>query len=341
MKSVLNRIGEISVLTTFVFILGVIFGVYAMFNLSSAFNKNEDVFNIQNQEEGELVSILFLGDLMLDRYVALKIDQFGVEYPFENLREFLKSADFTVANAEGVFTNNKSVTKGIEKAPLVFTFATSTLPYLKEIGFSAFSQANNHNFDFGKSGQQESKNEIEKNGILVFGDYFNENPGPIFFEKNGEKVAIIGFNEFGYKNKEKIVEAIQVAKLERAFIVIFSHWGVEYKSEISTYQKNTAHYFIDNGADLIIGMHPHVIQPIEIYKDKVIFYSLGNFIFDQGFGETSKGLSVKVHFHEDRIVYELIPLVAGIGQTNLAIGDEKTKILQKLNNPEGLLMVTR
>ena len=80
-----------------------------------------------------------------------------------------------------------------------------------------------------------------------------------------------------------VVEEIEKVKNKSDFVVVYTHWGLEYHLRESESQKNLAHMFVDAGADVIIGSHPHVVQPIEIYKEKVIFYSLGNLVFDQYF----------------------------------------------------------
>ncbi len=281
-------------------------------------------------EKEKGVSVLFFGDMMLDRHVALNMDRYGNEYPFLYTAELFKSADFVVANAEGVFSVNDSVTKGVEHAPLRFTFATSTLPQLYALGVSALSQANNHNADFGRSASTYSHDAIVGAGIKVFGDFWNEEVGPVYLEKEGQKIALIGFNEFSYTGTASVEKAIREAVEQGAFVVVFPHWGAEYSQDISTLQKTYAHRFIDSGADLVVGAHPHVVEPIEIYKGKAIFYSLGNFIFDQYQPHTQEALGIRVTLYKERTDFTVIPLTLSIGQAKVAEGEVRDTILNFL-----------
>ena len=107
------------------------------------------------------------------------------------------------------------------------------------------------------------------------------------------------------------------------FIIVFAHWGIEYKDKETKEQVVLGHELIDAGADLIIGSHPHVIQPIEIYKNKAIFYSLGNFIFDQGFSKATKeGLGVRVVLEKNQITFKLIGLE--INKNKLSFPEKET-----------------
>jgi poly-gamma-glutamate synthesis protein (capsule biosynthesis protein) len=115
-----------------------------------------------------------------------------------------------------------------------------------------------------------------------------------------------------------VLDEITQAKKSGSFVVVYPHWGEEYKLSVTKTQVDTAHKFIDVGADLIIGSHPHVIEPIEVYKNKAIFYSLGNFIFDQSnTGPTSEGLSVGIVIKENEVIYYLFPIKIRNAQASL------------------------
>ncbi|HAO64949.1 TPA: hypothetical protein DCQ44_03145, partial [Candidatus Taylorbacteria bacterium] len=227
------------------------------------------------------VTILAFGDMMLDRKVREQIVAQGPEYPFALIKDFLKGNDIVVANAEGPFTDRPSVTMGVKDGPLNFTFDPAMLPILKNLGFTLFSQANNHAMNFGLASYQQSISHIEEEGLGWFGDPRNIDVAPYFQKVRGEKVAFIGYHEFAHRGLDNVLETIKNAKKEATFIVVYPHWGDEYQLEANDLQRETGHAFIDAGADVVIGAHPHVIEPIEMYKNKVIFYSLGNFIFDQ------------------------------------------------------------
>ncbi len=112
-------------------------------------------------------------------------------------------------------------------------------------------------------------------------------------------------------------------------MTVFVHWGAEYTHVPSDRQRSLAHAFIDAGADLVIGAHPHVVQPVEIYNGKVIFYSLGNFVFDQNFSfATMHGLMVGVDWTHDNTRFELIPVSIRRGQVTVADGKERSAVLE-------------
>ena len=118
----------------------------------------------------------------------------------------------------------------------------------------------------------------------------------------------MGYSEFGTDNFDKVIDEVKKIKQEVDFVFAYTHWGAEYKTMFSRGQQKMAHELIDAGADLVLGSHPHVVQPIEVYKNKVIFYSLGNFLFDQTFSrETMFGIGVGAVFGEKKIEYYLFP----------------------------------
>jgi len=115
------------------------------------------------------------------------------------------------------------------------------------------------------------------------------------------------------------------------FLIVSMHWGEEYKLINSPAQQSLAHRIIEAGADLIIGHHPHVVQNIEKYQEKLIFYSLGNFIFDQYFStETQEGLAVGLEIHPDKLVCRLFPLQINLSQPVLMQQNKASKFLIQL-----------
>ena len=151
---------------------------------------------------------------------------------------------------------------------------------------------------------------LRESGIDYVGGGFNENEtySPKIKEINGTKIAFLAFTNLGSPyweakenrsgmalfSKEKLENAIKDAKTKSDLIVVSFHFGDEYKTSPTLEQKTMAQFAIDSGADLVVGHHPHVVEPIEEYKGKYIAYSLGNFVFDQNFSEeTMKGSDVK------------------------------------------------
>ena len=128
----------------------------------------------------------------------------------------------------------------------------------------------------------------------------------------------------------KLITEIKKAEPDK-FLIAFMHWGIEYKTNNSKAQQDLAHKMVEAGADLIIGSHPHVVQNIELYKNKLIFYSLGNFIFDQYFSKNvQQGLAVGLEIYKDKLVYAIYPIQSVKSQPNLMSDEDKAKFLADL-----------
>ncbi|HCC06227.1 TPA: hypothetical protein DEP94_02635 [Candidatus Nomurabacteria bacterium] len=279
------------------------------------------------------VTILAFGDMMLDRNVRLKIKANNTSYPFENIESFLSGHDIVVANLEGVFTNFPSVTAGVIDGPLQFTFDPKIIATLKQFNFTLFSVANNHSLNFGRNELDKSNKLLEKEGMSWFGDPSNKNLNSFTTTVRGEKITFIGYHEFAYQGFDLILNEIKLAKDNKSFVIVYPHWGEEYNKSMTKSQINMAHKFIDAGADVILGSHPHVIEPIEIYNGKAIFYSLGNFIFDQySSGPTTEGLSVGVSITKDEVKYNIYPIDIKKAQASLMSKINSDLVLNNLSN---------
>jgi len=283
-------------------------------------------FPVDSNSADSAATILAFGDMMLDRSVRVALETNGPEYPFAPLKDFLQGHDIVVANAEGAFTGSSSVSVANHEL-LQFTFDPAELLTLQKLGFTLFSQANNHALNFGTSGLTESQALIRANGMETFGDPLNTNPGPYYQTVRGIKIAFIGYHQFSGTDTN-VLPAIRGAHAEGAFTIVYPHWGEEYLPTMTAFQQREAHTFIDAGADLILGAHPHVIEPIEIYKGKAIFYSLGNFIFDQSnAGPTSEGLAVNIAVGTHEVRYTLVPIQIRRAQASLMTFPDKQRVL--------------
>lgn len=253
------------------------------------------------------INILSFGDMMLDRYIRKFIDNKGVDALFTNIPPILKNKDMVVVNLEGSITNFNP--KPLDPNNVSFTFDPQVVPELKKLGFTHFSLANNHSLDFGAEGVRQTKEFLDKENLKYFGDYKNKTALSYIESIENFKVGLIGYHELFDPDTTSVVNEIQNIRDKTDFIIVYPHWGAEYKTNFSKSQQDKAYKFIDAGADAVLGAHPHVIQPIEIYKDKVIFYSLGNFIFDQTFSQnTQQGLAVNIKLENKNINYEIITL---------------------------------
>jgi len=150
----------------------------------------------------------------------------------------------------------------------------------------------------------------------------------------GLKVAFLGYNTIGAEVDEKVLESrIEEARSVADVVVVYFHWGVEYTHKPTANQKELAHLAIDSGADLVVGSHPHWIQGIEIYREKPVIYSLGNFVFDQGWSEkTMEGMVARATFCENQLVdLEFLPVKMGSWtQPYFLEGEEKKNLLELL-----------
>jgi len=300
-------------------------------NISETTSYITGFFSLGDQNKNEQVTLLTFGDLMLDRYVKKIIDKNGKDYPFQNIKRVLIGNDLTLANLEGSFTDFQP--KSLNPDNTNFTFDPSLILTLKKIGFNIFNLANNHSLDFGEKGFAQSQAYLKSNNIDYFGSPLNNNQFSIIKNIRGVKIGFIGYNEFNNSDFNKILEEIKKIKQETNFVVVYAHWGIEYQTTFSKTQQEKAHQFIDTGADVVLGSHPHVVQPIEVYKNKVIFYSLGNFLFDQTFSQkTQEGLGVGIVFNKAKTDYYLLPIENRGFQVNLLDKEKGSIILTELTN---------
>ncbi|MBU1202460.1 AmmeMemoRadiSam system protein B [Patescibacteria group bacterium] len=266
------------------------------------------------------IKMLFTGDLMLDRYVKTLIDQKGLDYIFGNLvaDDFFVGYDLVSANLEGAVTSSGAHYDPIKNYD--FAFAPNIVSQLDKY-FTFFNLANNHLADQGQKGLEETRNNLSQ---LDF-DFSGCQDGQVadcsatVLSVEGRSVAMIGLSTVGSKiDMTKASELIKALKEQAELVVVNVHWGEEYQLDYNSSQQKMAHQLIDVGSDVIIGHHPHVVQGVEIYKDRPIFYSLGNFVFDQYFSEdTQKELAVAVTWQDNQIDYELYHIKSVNGQLQL------------------------
>lgn len=282
----------------------------------------------------ESKTLLFTGDIMLNRGVEKLMDEYNLNYPFEKIKNTLKGTDFVVGNLEGPISRNPVE---FDAKSLKFCFRKEVASVLKDMHFNVLSLANNHTYDLGYSGLAETRSILRSAGIATVGDPLNISENTVLKQDN---IVFVAFNLTSKFNEGEILKIIRETKHQNSieFIILILHWGEEYSPHSYESQQILAHHFIDNGADLIIGTHPHVVQDIELYhsdtrnKDALIFYSLGNFIFDQYFsGETQEGLMVALEISKDAQKYTLIPVKLPTSQPQLMNFKEKEVFLKKLS----------
>jgi len=300
-------------------------------------------------QSSEEVSLVAVGDISYSRGVERIVrKQNNINYPFLKIRDYLKNADLTFGNLETPITQGPE----IPDFEMIFRSNPGTEQALKQAGFSILSLANNHTPNFGEKGLKDTFNFLKNVGVKHVGAGQNELEAyqPAYIEKKGIKFAFLAYNDTdvvsayyeasvnragtAFMRVDKMTEAVKGAKQKADFVIVSMHAGIEYVGKPNNSQINFAHAVIDAGADLVIGHHPHVVQTMEKYKGKYIFYSLGNFVFDQPqLRETKEGLAIKVYFAKKEInKISLLPVVMeNLAQPRMANKNEADKILQRLN----------
>lgn len=307
-------------------IVGALFGVVEILQSPSVvYTENELLVIVHPQP----VTVLVMGDMMLDRSVRTRIDRDGLSSLFAFVSDWIMTADIAFANAEGVFTDLDSISQ-IDSSILRFTFNPTTLPVLHDLGFDFLGQANNHTADFGKTSLNLSRANIKTAGMIPVGDYFNEFPGPEYRTIRDTTIAFVAYNQFGY-NLDRVLTAIAEGQAHSDFVIVVPHWGEEYTSLPTPGQQQVGRKFIDAGADVVIGMHPHVVQSIEQYKNKLIFYSIGNFIFDQSFSAAvSEAFAVQIAIDTASVSYTLLPYRISQAVPKPLSGDSADTVIKKI-----------
>ncbi len=264
--------------------------------------------------EQDFVTLIFGGDIMLDRGVRNSVNKnFNGDYSalFEKL-VILKRPDIAFANLEGPTSD-----VGVDRRNLYsFRMDPSTVPALRGAGLSIVSVANNHVGDWGRDAYSDTLVRLKENEILYTGGGQNETEAeqPTIIEKYGMKIGFLGFSDVGpdsmkagddkagllLASNPRFDEIVANASKQVDYLVVSFHFGNEYEAKRNQRQEYLAHKAVDAGAKIVIGHHPHVIQDTEVYKDGFIVYSLGNFIFDQGFSEeTMQGLLLEMKLWRD------------------------------------------
>jgi poly-gamma-glutamate synthesis protein (capsule biosynthesis protein) len=297
-------------------------------------NGGTSYFSVIFEEgEGESISnqfgILMVGDIMMGRKVEDFTNQFGLSYPFLNIKNIFRGFDIVCGNLEGPV---------MEKAPSIplnsvsFAYPIEVIKELKKIGFNLLTLSNNHSLDKGLEVLKQTRSYLIENGIQPLGDYRLCNKDYYYYYKN---LLFIGAN-LVYQNENCVSELVKNIKDIKekdpsTFIIVIPHWGTEYVHYPNDFQKETAHLLIDAGADLIVGHHPHVVQSIEKYRDKLIFYSLGNFVFDMYFSKAvQEELGVGLALSPKEVTFYLIPFKSKKSQLFLMEDEERKGFLNWL-----------
>lgn len=245
------------------------------------------------------LTLAFVGDMMFDRYIRERAEATSYGAILSPVASLLKAHDMVFGNLEGPITTFTPVSDYRDAGPnhYKFTFATTVAQTLEDTHFGAVTLGNNHITNFGAEGVTQTKQWLAEAGVGYIGAP-DEPYGAWRVATSGHELAFYAYDPWHNKDLDTLIELIGT-EATSTFVVVLAHWGEEYETEPTDYQIERGHALVDAGADLIVGSHPHVVQSKEQYEDTWIYYSLGNFVFDQYFSsEVRCGALLSVTLNE-------------------------------------------
>ena len=297
---------------------------------------------IKLENEKRPVTLLFAGDVLLSDHVLNAYDKAGGIQGVldEGIRKQIRGADIFMVNQEFPFSS-----RGAAVADKQYTFRLppSRVNLLKEMGIDVVTLANNHILDFGTDPLIDSGTTLDVAGIDYVGAGENlERAKKLLLRRvNGTTIGYLGASRvymdaswaatagrpgvFSTYDPRDLVAEIEAAREVCDYLVVYVHWGIERDTKPQEYQRTLAMNYIDAGADLVVGSHPHVLQGVEYYNGKPILYSLGNFVFGSSIPSTAL---LKVELSEERhgsSTISLIPCTSSAGYTSLVTEEDKVK----------------
>lgn len=288
----------------------------------------------------EDIVLLFSGDINMTEVIQSNYKQNGIDGILANkFREEFINADIAMVNQEFAFT-----TGGTKARDKQYTFRVNPdyVQIFNDMQIDVVTLANNHTMDFGTVGLTDTFDTLKSAGIpyVGAGNNITEAREIKFFEVKDKRIACLGASRVipetdwnAYSNKPgmlttydpaMLVEDIKTAKSQSDFVVVYVHWGVEKQNSPKEYQRGLAKQYIDAGADLVVGSHPHVLQGIEYYNGKPIIYSLGNFMFYSNISQTAL-LKASIN-EQNEVKLQLIP---GKAENAFTYPLEETEDIQK------------
>lgn len=288
----------------------------------------------ESTKEDSILKATFIGDIMLGRNIKKIGEKGGYSELFQNVSKIYADSDYISGNFETAILSKEESRYTEASKNIHLSSTVESVEALKKEGIDVVSLANNHSYDYGANGIKDTMKILETNDIDYIGSGVNIEDARKYDVKdiNGIKIANIGISDIvpyefsATKNKEGVLTSInkdnlkiiEKANKESDLVVVNIHWGEEYSISSNKHQENIAKKMIDMGADIIVGHHPHVIHSIETYKDGIIFYSLGNFIFDQGWSRTKDSMIVNYTLNEEgEGQFEIIPLRISEGRPTI------------------------
>lgn len=294
--------------------------------------------NMNASSEKSSTSLVFTGDIGFDRYMEGRWKDPGLLS--EDLRNLLKSADHVITNVEGPIMEGSKNTENEGAKQLLHFMDPEVGDFLKGIGSDIWNICNNHIMDAGSEGIFSTLEEAKKHGVKTIGAGENIDAArvPVILpEAGGIGMFGVGYQRacrvagedkpgcFSWSDLDTIQRVINDIKSRCRWCIVVAHAGEEFTPLPSPYTRERYLKYLEMGADIVVAHHPHVPMNYETVGDKVIFYSLGNFIFDTDYQRsqfnTEKGLVVKLNFTESAFDFESYGIDIIRGDERIEIGD--------------------
>ena len=271
------------------------------------------VQSAQSPDLAKDTTIFVAGDVMLARSVNAQIQaHHDPNWPFIYVHSVVSGADLAIGNLETPLIANCPVTR----EGMIFCGGAANASGLAYAGFDVLSLANNHTANYGPTGLAETEAALTRYGVGYFGT-----GSAVFREVHGVRFALLGYNDVTRQVDEgEIAAEVTAARAQADVVIVYFHWGQEYKVVHNARQAELAHLVVDAGADIVLGAHPHVVEDHEVYRGKPIYYSLGNFVFDQEWSPATKeGLALELTFHGTHLsgVKEIPVFLENYGQVSI------------------------
>lgn len=264
----------------------------------------------------EKVKLILGGDVMLGRSVLTKADRLdNYTYPLAKILPYLSGADMVFVNLESPFLDNCPRTNG----GMLFCSDPKMVNAINT-GNMVVNLANNHILNFKKGGLDKTKTILEENNIgwTGFGSLYQK-------RIKGTTFGFLGFDFVSQKANENDLNLIREADKQVDVLVVGVHWGEEYQDKSNKFQKTWAQALVDAGAEVVAGHHPHWVQEMQMLNNgrSLVFYSLGNLVFDQMWSEETKtGELAEIIITDGRITeyFTRRTYIGEIGQPDLSYG---------------------
>lgn len=302
----------------------VIIGLVVTFLFIQLFDGQSMAEDVQVENDDQpIFTASMVGDLMFGRHVQEVVERYGYDHLFRFVAPYFEASDYVTGNFEQAVVLREDFQEADKFIHLKIS-DLNALEALKKHNFTVVNLANNHAMDFLEGGMEDTVHAFRQVGLDFVGAGLNKEEAAqiAYHEINGITVATLGFTDVytrefpagDYRpgvltaDPTQFIELIHEADQNADLVMVHIHWGLEYDSYIHARQKDFAKAMVEAGADVIIGHHPHVLLSVDIYKDSIIFYSLGNFVFDQGWTRTRESAIAQLKLYEDgQARVELIP----------------------------------